>query len=127
MSDDLLPPAYRHLTPWAERWALPTQAERETTRRASTGAQLKGFYDALVDQVDDIIAHLNAFPLDQTPAPEQRLLNLTLSLAEVAPHVELYRGDPRVPFSFEEERFIAEHGAAPNFNGDLYALPNRPA
>jgi len=127
MSDDLLPAAYRHLTPWAERWALPTQVERETTRRASSGAQLKAFYDALVGEGDGIIGYLNGFPLDQMPAPEQRLLNLTLSLAEVAPHVELYRGDPRVPFSFEEERFIAEHGAAPNFNGDLYALPKRPA
>jgi len=65
--------------------------------------------------------------LDTLPPPEQHLLYLTLSLAEVAPHVELYRGDPRVPFSFEEERFIAEHGTAPNFNGDLYSLPNRPA
>ncbi len=127
MSNNLLPAAYRHLEPWAERWALATQVERETTRRASTGTQLKAFYGALVGEGDGIIAHLNAFPLDQMPAPEQRLLYLMLSLAEVAPHVELYRDDPRVPFSFEEERFIAEHGAAPNFNGDLYALPNRPA
>jgi hypothetical protein len=35
--------------------------------------------------------------------------------------VELYRGDPRVPFSFEEERFRAEHGAAPNYLGNIYA------
>ncbi|WP_372723690.1 hypothetical protein [Immundisolibacter sp.] len=127
MSSDLLPASYRHLEPWVDRWALASQAERETTRRASTGAQLKAFYDALVGEGDGIVAHLNALPLDQLPAPEQRLLCLMLSLAEVAPHVELYRGDPRVPFSFEEERFIAEHGAAPGFNGDLYALPNRPA
>ena len=127
MTDTLLPAAYRHLEPWVERWALATQVERETTRRASTDAQLKAFYDALVGEGDGIIAHLNAFPLDRLPAPEQRLLYLMLSLAEVAPHVELYRGDPRVPFSFEEERFIAEHGAAPHYCGDLYALPNRPA
>ncbi len=127
MSSDLLPASYRHLEPWVERWALASQVERETTRRASTGAQLKAFYDALVAEGDGIVAHLNALALDQLAAPEQRLLYLMLSLAEVAPHVELYRGDPRVPFSFEEERFIAEHGAAPGFNGDLYALPNRPA
>ncbi len=127
MTDTLLPALYWQLEPWTDRWALATQVERETARRASTGDDLKAFYNALVEEVEGIIAYLNTYPLNDLPAPEQRLLNLTLSLAEVAPHVELYRGDPRVPFSFEEERFIAEHGAAPNFNGDLYALPNRPA
>jgi len=127
MSNDLLPPAYRHLEPWIEPWGLATQAERESARRASNGTALKAFYDALVGEVDGIIGHLNAFPLDKLPPPEQRLLYLTLSLAEIAPHVELYRGDPRVPFSFEEERFIAEHGAASHYCGALYALPNRPA
>lgn len=54
------------------------------------------------------------------PPPQARLLYLTLSLAEVAPHVELYRGDPRVPYSFEEERFVADHGAVPNYLGNIY-------
>jgi hypothetical protein len=41
--------------------------------------------------------------------PEARsLMNLTLSLAEIAPHVEFYDGAAGVPFAFEEERFIAE-------------------
>jgi hypothetical protein len=123
----LLPATFRHLEPWAQRWALATQNEREAARRASSGADLKAFYEALVGAVDGIIIHLNALPLDALPPPEQRLLYLTLSLAEVAPHVELYRGDPRVPFSFEEERFIAEHGAAAHYLGDLYSLPDRPA
>jgi hypothetical protein len=127
MSTTRLPTAYRHLEPWAQRWALPTQNEREATRRASSGADLKAFYDALIGEVDGIIGHLNTLDLANLPPPEQRLLYLTLSLAEVAPHVELYRGDPRVPFSFEEERFIAEHGAAAHYLGDLYAIPNRPA
>ena len=127
MSTTLLPAAYRHLEPWAPRWALATQNERETTRRATSGADLKAFYDALIGEVDGIIGHLNALDLANLPPPEQRLLYLTLSLAEVAPHVELYRGDPRVPYSFEEERFIAEHGGAAHYLGDLYAMPNRPA
>jgi len=29
----------------------------------------------------------------------------------VAPHIELYRGDPKVPYSFDEARFVADHGA----------------
>ncbi|MGE0811424.1 MAG: hypothetical protein AB7N69_12550 [Immundisolibacter sp.] len=127
MSTTLLPAAYRHLEPWAQRWALATQNEREAARRASSGIDLKVFYDALIGEVDGIIGHLNTLDLESLPPPEQRLLYLTLSLAEVAPHIELYRGDPRVPYSFEEERFIAEHGGAAHYLGDLYAIPNRPA
>ena len=127
MSSALLPAAYRHLEPWAQRWALPTQNEREVARRAGSGIELKMFYDALIGEMDDIVGHLNTLDLASLPPAEQRLLYLTLSLAEVAPHVELYRGDPRVPYSFEEERFIAEHGGAAHYLGDLYAIPNRPA
>lgn len=127
MSSALLPAAYRHLEPWAQRWALPTQNEREVARRAGSGIELKMFYDALIGEMDGIVGHLNTLDLASLPPAEQRLLYLTLSLAEVAPHVELYRGDPRVPYSFEEERFIAEHGGAAHYLGDLYAIPNRPA
>ena len=33
------------------------------------------------------------------------------TLAEVAPHIELYGGAPGVPYAFEETRFVAAHGA----------------
>jgi hypothetical protein len=121
MTERVLPEAFSQLEHWVERWALDTQNARETARRASTSADLQAFYDAMVGQMDAIIAHLNTFPLTGMPLPQARLFYLTLSLAEVAPHVELYRGDPRVPYSFEEERFVAEHGAVPNYLGNIYA------
>lgn len=120
MSEQLLPTPYRELDPWVERWALDTQNARQLARRESSPAELQTFYDAMVGTVEEIITYLNAFPLDSMKPPEARLLYLTLSLAEVAPHVELYRCDPRVPYSFEEERFIADHGDLPHFLGQLY-------
>lgn len=121
MTENVLPEAFSQLECWVERWALDTQNAREAARRASSSADLQAFYDATVGQMEAIIAHLNTFPLGQMPPPQARLLYLTLSLAEVAPHVELYRGDPRVPYSFEEERFVADHGAVPNYLGNIYA------
>ena len=121
MTDRLLPEPFAHLECWVQRWALDTQNAREQTRRASSGTDLQAFYDAMVSEMEAIIGHLNGFPLDAMPPPEAKLLYLTLSLAEVAPHVELYRGDPRVPYSFEEERFLAEHGAVPHSLGTIYA------
>lgn len=121
MTDRLLPEPFSNLECWVQRWALDTQNAREQTRRASSSADLQAFYDAMVGEMEAIIGHLNGFPLDAMPPPQARLLYLTLSLAEVAPHVELYRGDPRVPYSFEEERFVAEHGAVPHYLGNIYA------
>ena len=50
------------------------------------------------------------FPLGELPPASARLFHLALSLAEVAPHIELYGGDPKVPYSFDEARFVADHG-----------------
>ncbi|MBC7284840.1 hypothetical protein [Hoeflea sp.] len=121
MIERLLPERFAGLESWVDKWALETQVERERVRRSSSTEELKEFYNNLAGDLEPIVAYLNDFPLQATPPPEQKLLNLLLSLAEVAPHVELYRGDPRVPYSFEEERFIAEHGNLKNFNGELYA------
>ena len=41
--------------------------------------------------------------------PEQNLLNLTLSLAEVANAVELFKTQPGVIYGFDPERFLAMH------------------
>ena len=61
-------------------------------------------YDALLSRLDAMLEHLNAYRLDA-----QRLFFLTLSFAEVAPFVECYRGEPRVPDSFDESRFRTLH------------------
>lgn len=126
MAEHVLPERFAGLDRWVGKWALEKQVERERARRSSTTAELKEFYDAIVGDLEPIIDYLNGFPLEGMPPPEQRLLNLVLSLAEIASHVELYRGDPRVPYSFEEERFVAEHGDLANFNGQLYTSQARP-
>ena len=99
------------LRPWIEPWALMTQAEREVKRRGSSAEEMRAFYDAMLPRMEGIIETLNAFPLNDLPPDARTLMNLTLSLAEVAPHVEFYKGSPKVPFSFEEERFIAERAS----------------
>jgi len=96
------------LEPWFERWNLMTQSEREIQRRQSNAHQMQGFYDAMLPQMEGLIEVLNEYPLNDMPEQARSLMNLTLSLAEIAPHVEFYEGAAGVPFAFEEERFIAE-------------------
>jgi hypothetical protein len=117
MTFTYLPAEFSDLEPLAEQWALSTQNARETKRRSSTPAELQTFYDATVGRLETMIAYLNGMPLASLPDDAKNLFYMALSLAEVAPHIELYGGKTRVPYSFEEERFHAEHGATPMFLG----------
>jgi hypothetical protein len=105
-----LPTEFQSLAPFVAKWALPTQDERQTTRLHASTADLRTFYDAIQPHMENALAHVDTFPLGQLPEESAVLFRLLLSMAEIAPHVELYRGDPKVPHSFDERRFIAEHG-----------------
>ena len=98
------------LEPWFEQWDLMTQHEREIQRRGSSAEQMQAFYDAIVLQMEGLIEVLDQYPINELPDKARSLMNLTLSLAEIAPHVEFYEGAAGVPFAFEEDRFIAERG-----------------
>jgi len=73
------------LRPYIDRWAVATQEEREIRRRRATAAELKTFYEAIVPNLEDIIEVLNLLPLNEMPDNARLLMNLTLSLAEIAP------------------------------------------
>jgi hypothetical protein len=105
-----LPEGFRELERFVSAWSLPTQNLRQAARRASSIGERNDFYEATVPRLGAIVEYLNRFSLDSMPEDAQRLLHLALSIAEVAPHVELYNGSATVPFSFEERRFIAVHG-----------------
>ncbi len=110
MAQSLLPAQFTDLEPFAGAWALATQRERERKRAASTPEELKTLYNTLIPRLQPMLEYLNQFPLNNLPEDARRLLYLTLSFAEIAPFVECYGGQPHVPNSFEETRFIAVHG-----------------
>lgn len=105
-----LPEAFADLAPFRD-WALPSADERQTRRRMSSKAELKAFYDAMLPRIEAILAEVDRYPLGSLPGALHPLYHLALSLAEVAPHIELYGGAPGVPYAFEETRFVATHGA----------------
>ncbi len=105
-----LPSQYQDLSPFIQKWAVSTQNERQIARKTATADQMKAFYNAILPQMPDILKAVDSFPLGSLPDDHKTLFELACSLAEVAPHVELYRGSPDVPNSFEEERMTAAHG-----------------
>ncbi len=93
----VLPPAFADLEPFAD-WSLATERERYAKRLASTMDELQAFYDAAFPRLEEMTAHLDAFPLDALPEDATRLLWLCYSLVNVSFPVEVWR-QPRVPDS----------------------------
>lgn len=106
----LLPDEFTRIESWTADWALPTQNQRWDKRLASTATEIAEFYHAILPWLERILAHADQFPLGELPDRSANLFDLALMHAEIAPNIELYRGDPNVPHSFEERRLIAVHG-----------------
>ncbi len=104
MNQQLLPSAFAELEPFAD-WSLDRETERLEKRLTSPMEEIQAFYSAMLGRTEEALDHLNGFPLDQLPEAEQRLLNMTLSLAEIWVAVELYK-QPDHPFGLDMRRFV---------------------
>lgn len=92
MAEQTLPDAFADLAP-SLAWALPTDRERSAKRQSSTMDEINAFYHAMLPRMDAILSYLEQYPAGQVPADAESLFFLTLSLAKIAPAVEMY-GEP---------------------------------
>lgn len=106
MPESLFPATFHDLEKWSA-WAVATEQERSDKRQASTMTEIKAFYDAMLTRTEEILTYVEQFPLEQMPADAQRLFSLTLSLAEVAPAVELF-GQISVVDGYDVKRFTMQ-------------------
>ncbi|KKW90728.1 MULTISPECIES: hypothetical protein [Sphingobium] len=116
MTQAELPAGFEDLSACLD-WNLPTADQRQRKRQGSSSAELRAFYDRMLPRLSGILAEVDRFPLGALPQSHHALYNLALSLAEVAPHIELYSGSPGVPYAFEEGRFVAVHGGQETWRG----------
>ncbi len=114
-----LPTKFQDLEPFVEKWSFDTENKRTTKRWAATADDFQKFYDAMVPRIEEILAYLDGYPIDDLPDEVLPLFHLSLALAEVAPHVEFYKGAAKVPYSFDARRMIATRGDAPDPNHSL--------
>ena len=71
-------------------WALPTQVLRNSKRAVTPIADLQEVYDALLPEMENIMAYLDTFPFDQAlPEEEENLKNLALAFMEISHPIEL--------------------------------------
>jgi len=92
VTERLLPEPFQDLELYLA-WSLPTDRERSVKRQTSSMAEINAFYHAMLPKMDEILTYLEQYPPEQVPADVQRLFFLTLSLAKIAPAVEMY-GEP---------------------------------
>ncbi|MGI9326702.1 MAG: hypothetical protein ACR2PZ_15900 [Pseudomonadales bacterium] len=88
-------------------WSLPTMAERSARRSASNMEDLQAFYDAMLPRLDEALAYLSKVSIAEASTESKRLLDLTKSLAEIAPAVELFH-EPTISYGYDVTRFTAD-------------------
>lgn len=100
----LLPHGFSDLEIFTE-WALRSSTERNRKRRGSSMDEINAFYNAMLPRLEEILAYLDQFSLQEIPQDARRLLDLCLSLAEVTIAVELFH-EPKVTGGCNPERFV---------------------
>ena len=106
--DTALPEKFDYLEKFLP-WALDSERERNRKRLGSSMDEIGEFYTALLADAEPILEYLNNFSLSDMPQAEKNLLNLTLSLAEVANAVELFKTQPGGIDGFDPERVLIMH------------------
>ena len=110
MPESLLPAQFPDLEQWIA-WSLATEQERSAKRQASTMADLKAFYTAMLARMEAVLSYLDQFAVDALSEDATRLFYLTLSLAEVAPAVEQF-GQPSVVDGYDIKRVVVQQNEA---------------
>ena len=117
MTELQLPKGFENLQKYLEDWNHSTNIEdRYQIRQELPFARINAFYEAMAPRLEEVFAHLEKFPYGQLPAPEARLFNLTLGLAEAAQAVEVFE-ESCVPLA-PPNHYVAIH-AIPAAAGPL--------
>jgi hypothetical protein len=100
-----LPAPFAHLQPFAA-WSLATETERNIRRHAVSMDEIVAFADAMLADVDAIVKYLDGFG-ESMPDEALSLMQMLMSLAEVAPAIEFYQQQAVID-GYDPRRFVAD-------------------
>ena len=86
-----LPAGFDDLVRFTDKWILPTEAARHSTRLSSTFEDLTDLYNTMLPRMDALITHLDSYKLGEMPEKESNLMDLAFSFMEVTTAVELFK------------------------------------
>ena len=90
-----LPSEFADLEPYAD-WCLEFEHERYPKRLSSSMDEMQAFYDAAFPRLEDAMAYLDGFALEELPDDATNLLHLLYSLVNVSFPIETWH-QPYVP------------------------------
>lgn len=112
LENAMLPAGFEALEIFVPYWGGATSQERWDRRSAASMAEIRDFYDRMLERAEEILEYLKPFDLDALPPAEAQLFCLMLSLANCAMAVELH-GAPIAPLSPFPHGVRIIRGAAP--------------
>jgi hypothetical protein len=101
-----LPVGFEDLMPFVD-WALESERERNARRYASDMNEIRRFHDTMAARAEAAIAYLERKRPENFTQADRTLLNMLLSLAEVAPAVTFY-DSPQVAGGVDPKRVVPE-------------------
>ena len=90
MSEAQLPEKFEAREPFIG-WSLERERARTKKRETSSFEEVQEFYDAIFPRLEEVVAYLEGFPIDDMPTSAERLFHMTLALVEVSNLVERYK------------------------------------
>jgi hypothetical protein len=90
MDQGALPEGFEALAPFVADWVFDDASARMAKRQASSMADIRRFYDAIVPLGVEALDYLREHKLGELPPEAENLLKLMLSLAEIGPAVEWF-------------------------------------
>ena len=106
-----LPPHFEKLEDYSS-WVLEDEVARRLKCAASSMEEIQAFYDSMLTSMDEILAHLNQYSLNDLAEPEKNLLSLALGFVEAAISVEMFE-QPELVYGMSIERFCPLHHLVP--------------
>ncbi len=88
-----LPEGFADLEPFVETWVIEGSANRAAKRSSSTPEEREAFFAAASPLMEKALDYLDERPLNELSPSEERLMNLMMSLAHIAPAVEIQGPD----------------------------------
>ena len=108
----VLPEGFEDLLVYVPDWLGETANERWEIRARHTMPQIRDFYETVLARSEDIMKHIDQFPLNALPPATLRLFQLQLALAQTAMAIELHN-QPRAPNSPYPHQVRIIRGAQP--------------
>ena len=104
MSTSRLPERFAHLRPYVEGWALTNERDRYHELHTSSIDDLRGFYSAMLPEMDAVLEFLKGYPLDAMPPEVKTLFDLAMTFAETAHPLDLNWQDVDFPSAYPWDR-----------------------